>query len=81
MNIAIIFAGGKGKRMGTEIPKQFLEINGKPILIHTLELFQYHEMIDKIYISTLKEYIPYVKKYEKPLARRENLWYHAPCVL
>ncbi len=62
MNIAIVFAGGKGKRMGTEIPKQFLEINGKPILIHTLELFQYHEMIDKIYISTLKEYIPYVKK-------------------
>ncbi len=62
MNIAIIFAGGKGTRMGTEIPKQFLEINGKPILVHTLELFQYHEMIDRIYISTLNEYIPYVNK-------------------
>ena len=36
MNIAIIFAGGKGTRMGAEIPKQFLEINGKPILVHTL---------------------------------------------
>ena len=61
MNIAIIFASGKGTRMGIEIPKQFLEINGKPILVHTVELFQYHNMIDKIYISTLKEYIPYVR--------------------
>lgn len=62
MNIAIIFASGKGKRMGTDIPKQFLEINGKPILIHTVEIFQFHKDIDKIYISTLKEYIPYVRK-------------------
>ena len=62
MNIAIIFAGGKGTRMGAEIPKQFLEINGKPIIIHTLELFQYHSMIDRIYISTLKDYMPYVNK-------------------
>lgn len=65
MNIAIIFASGKGTRMGAEIPKQFLEINGKPILVHTLEIFQYHEQIDKIYISTLEEYIPYVEKLVK----------------
>lgn len=62
MNIAIIFASGRGTRMGAEIPKQFLEINGKPIIIHTIELFQYHEKIDKIYVATLKEYIPYVQK-------------------
>lgn len=62
MNIALIFAGGVGSRMGLEIPKQFLEINGKPILVHTTELFQYHSMIDKIYIVTLKDYIPYVKQ-------------------
>ena len=49
MNIAIIFAGGSGVRMGAGIPKQFLEINGKPILVHTLQLFQNHDMIDKIY--------------------------------
>lgn len=61
MNIAIIFAGGSGVRMGAGVPKQFLEINGKPILIHTLQLFHYHEMIDKIYISVLKDYIPYVE--------------------
>ena len=60
MNIAMIFAGGSGVRMGAGVPKQFLEINGKPVLIHTLELFQYHSMIDKIYVSVLEEYIDYV---------------------
>ncbi len=62
MNIAIIFAGGSGVRMGAGIPKQFLEINGKPILIHTLQLFQYHDKIDKIYLSVLEQYIPYVQE-------------------
>ena len=62
MNIAMIFAGGSGVRMGAGIPKQFLEINGKPILVHTVELFQWHELIDKIYISTLEDYIPYVEE-------------------
>lgn len=61
MNIAIIFAGGSGVRMGTGIPKQFLEINGVPIIIHTLQLFQYHEEIDKIYLAVLEEYIDYME--------------------
>ena len=62
MNIAIIFSGGSGVRMGAGIPKQFLEINGKPILIHTLQLFQYHDQIDKLYVSVLSDYIPYVRE-------------------
>lgn len=62
MNIAIIFAGGCGIRMGAGIPKQFLEINGKPIIIHTLEIFENHPEIDKIYISMIEDYIPYMKK-------------------
>lgn len=62
MNIAIIFAGGSGVRMGAGVPKQFLEINGKPVIIHTLQLFQHHRMIDKIYVSVLKDYIPYMKE-------------------
>lgn len=62
MNIAIIFAGGVGVRMGAGIPKQFLEINGKPVIIHTLDLFESHPEIDKIYMSVLDEYIPYMKK-------------------
>ena len=59
MNIAIIFAGGSGVRMGAGVPKQFLEINGKPILVHTLQLFQDHEEIDRIYLAVGEEYIPY----------------------
>lgn len=61
MNIAIIFAGGSGVRMGAGIPKQFLEINGKPILIHTLQLFQHHHEIDKIYAAVQEDYISYVE--------------------
>lgn len=61
MNIAIIFAGGSGVRMGAGIPKQFLEVNGKPILIHTLQIFQYHDLIDKIYLVVLENYISYVE--------------------
>ena len=60
MNIAIIFAGGAGKRMNTTSkPKQFLELHGKPILIYTLELFQQAPSIDAIVISMLESWIPY----------------------
>lgn len=62
MNIAIIFAGGSGVRMGAGVPKQFLEINGKPVIIHTLQLFQNHNKIDKIYISVLEDYISYMEE-------------------
>lgn len=62
MNIAIIFAGGSGVRMGAGVPKQFLEINGKPIIIHTLQIFQHHPEIDKIYVSVLKDYISYMEE-------------------
>ncbi len=65
MNIAVIFAGGSGVRMGAGIPKQFLEINGKPIIVHTLDLFENHPEIDKIYMSVLKDYIPYMEKLAK----------------
>ena len=60
MNIAIVFAGGSGVRMGAGVPKQFLEIEGKPILVHTLRMFEMHHKIDKIYLAVLEDYIPYV---------------------
>ena len=41
MNVALIFAGGRGQRMNTKtVPKQFLELHGKPIIIYTLEQFE-----------------------------------------
>lgn len=63
MNIAVVFAGGTGKRMNTkEKPKQFLMVHGKPIIVHTIELFQYHEQIDGIVVSCIEEWIPYMKE-------------------
>ena len=47
-NIAIIIAGGSGHRMGQDIPKQFINVYDKPILIYTLESFQKHPQIDAI---------------------------------
>lgn len=58
MNIAVIFAGGAGKRMNTGgLPKQFLEFKGKPVIIYTLELFETHPEIDGIVIACLAEWI------------------------
>lgn len=63
MNIAVIFAGGAGKRMNTKAkPKQFLALHGKPILVYTAEQFQQHEMIDSIIIVMLEGWIGYCKK-------------------
>ena len=57
MIYAGILAGGKGKRMGyTEMPKQFLELAGKPIIIHTLEKFLLNPQIDKIYIGCIADW-------------------------
>ncbi len=61
-NIAIIFAAGTGTRFGSEIPKQFVNIYGKPIIIHTLEVFQNHPEIDKIYVGCLANWIPYLNQ-------------------
>lgn len=55
--IAIIFAGGVGSRMGSNVPKQFLKVYGKEIIIHTLEKFQYNDNIDLIYVGCIEEYI------------------------
>ena len=63
MNIAVIFAGGSGQRMKTrDIPKQFLEIHGKPIIIYTLEHFEKHDQIDAIVVACKSDYIDYMKE-------------------
>lgn len=63
MNIAIIFAGGVGSRMHSkDKPKQFLEIYKKPIIIHTLEYFENHSMIDAIAVVCVELWIPYLNE-------------------
>lgn len=62
MNIGLIFAGGSGVRMNTKgMPKQFLQVNGKAIIIHTLEYFERCKDIDAIVVACLEDYIPYLK--------------------
>lgn len=62
-NFAVIFAGGTGRRMHTTSrPKQFLEYQGKPIIIYTLELFDNHPLIDGIVVACVEEWIPFLEK-------------------
>ena len=70
MNIAAIFAGGVGSRMNSRaLPKQFLKMHGKPIIIHTLENFELHSQIDAIVISCVENWIEYLEA----LVRQYNL--------
>lgn len=61
MNIAVIFAGGTGQRMHSkDVPKQFLKMHKKPIIIYTLEIFENHPDIDAIVIACVDTYIDYL---------------------
>lgn len=61
MNFALIFAGGVGSRMGSTIPKQFLEIDSKSIISYVIDKFEKSDLIDKIVVVTLDEYIEKMK--------------------
>lgn len=54
MNIAMIIAGGTGNRMHQDIPKQFLTVNEKPVIVYTLEVFQNHPAIDEIVVVCIE---------------------------
>lgn len=57
MNVGVIFAGGSGTRMNSRaLPKQFLEIHGRPIIVHTLQHFENHPQIDAIAVAILPEW-------------------------
>lgn len=61
MNIAVILAGGTGTRVGAGIPKQFIKIQGKPILAYTLDIFQKNDNIDAIEIVCHKDWLDEVE--------------------
>ena len=65
MNIAIIIAGGSGHRMGQDIPKQFINVYDKPVLIYTLEGFQKHPQIDAIEVVCIDGWHDIVWAYAK----------------
>lgn len=65
MNVALIIAGGKGQRMQQEIPKQFLNVNDKPVIIYTLEAFQSHPDIDAIGVVCVDGWHDILKAYAR----------------
>lgn len=74
MNYGVILAGGSGSRMkGIDIPKQYYEINGKPIIIYTLKTFIDIECFDYIYIAVNDEYIQYVNSILEKFIDKENI--------
>lgn len=65
MNIALIIAGGNGSRMKQEIPKQFLSIYDKPVIVYTLECFQRHPNIEAIMAVCLEGWEEILRAYSK----------------
>lgn len=59
MIYAAVVAGGTGSRMGADVPKQFLEISGKPVLVHTLSAFE--EKVNKIVVASHGNYVEHTK--------------------
>ena len=74
MNIAIIIAGGSGQRMGHDIPKQFINIYDKPVLIYTLESFQRHPLIDAIEVVCIEGWENVVWAYAKQYSIDKLKW-------
>ena len=63
MTVALLTAAGIGSRMHLEIPKQFLHVGGRPVIVRTMEAFQRHPQIDAIIVVTLEPWTDTVKAY------------------
>ena len=74
MNVALILAGGVGKRLGAQIPKQFIEVLGKPVLAYTIEAFEKHSQIDAVIVACVKPYIDYVWEMKKQYEFSKLRW-------
>lgn len=74
MNIAILLAGGTGHRMGQNIPKQFINVNDKPVIIYTLENFQNHPQIDAIEVVCIDGWQGVLKAYAEQFNISKLRW-------
>ena len=72
MNVALIIAGGTGSRMGMDVPKQFVTIEGKPVLIYTMECFERHPMIDAIELVCIDGWQDVAEAYAKKFNNDEH---------
>ena len=74
MNIGLIIAGGSGQRMKQEIPKQFLNVNDKPVIIYTLEAFQRHPDIDEIGVVCINGWQDILRAYARQYKIDKLTW-------
>lgn len=74
MIVALITAAGVGSRMNLEIPKQFLHVDNKPLIVYTLEKFQNNPSIDAIIVVTLPSWIDVLKAYSKQYGITKLKW-------
>ncbi len=63
MNYAVILASGKGERIGSSVPKQFIEVGGKTVLEHTISVFENNKNTDRIILIVNKEYLEFCRKF------------------
>ncbi len=73
-NYVIMLAGGVGKRMQAEVPKQFIEVNGKPIIAYSLENFQNNSQIEKIVVVCVKSWVEHLKEIIKRYSLTKVSW-------
>lgn len=62
MNYAIILAGGKGSRMKSSIPKQYIKLNNRPMICYSLDVFEHNTNIDGIVVVTAADYMEYMRQ-------------------
>lgn len=74
MNVAIVIAGGVGSRMGQEIPKQFINVKDKPVIIYTLEAFQAHPQVDAIEVVCLDGWDGVLRAYARQFGITKLEW-------
>lgn len=74
MTVALIIAGGVGSRMGADVPKQFVQVNGKPVLFYTLEAFQRNPLVDAIELVLIDGWREVVETYKKKYAIDKLMW-------
>lgn len=73
-NIVLLTAAGKSSRMHQEIPKQFIHVHNKPIIIYTMEVFERNPLIDAIAVVTLESWKDFIHVYAKQFNITKLKW-------
>jgi len=74
MNVAVVLAGGTGNRMGASVPKQFMHVLGKPVIVYTLEVFEAHPDIDAIEVVLVEGYADQMRRYKEEYNLTKLKW-------